>query len=216
MRLLTLVFFRYLRGTFGNGTLYTLGNKILLECSAVKQFCFMAPELLFVYETLGDDTAYPLQAEQQGMSSAEMLEVDDERNVLREEASSGVNLYLENGLYLLEGRGEQPVRNAKEVGSKMRKLSSSVMSVEKKRRNTARRRESGEKDGVRGAESKEVEVTVDEKKKTMTTEKVETKNVKEMKRERTKVVETQSSNECEQGKVKRWEQIAVKRWEESW
>lgn len=73
------------------------------------------------------------------MSPEEVVEPDDEGNVARGEASSGVEICLKENSSLVYGGGDLPVPKAGEVGSKKKKLSSSMISVGKKESRTATR-----------------------------------------------------------------------------
>lgn len=82
-----------------------------------------------MFGTLGTENAHVLQIERSAMSRSEVLEPEDEGNVVRAEASSGVELLSEVGLSLLYGERGPPVPSVKKVDSRKRKLSSSIISI---------------------------------------------------------------------------------------
>lgn len=99
------------------------------------------------------------------------------------------------------GKGKQPVPKSKEIGSKMKTLSSSVMSIEKNKSKTAARCKRREKDGVRVAEIKEVGVEVDEEEIAAVSKEIKMKNIKEVEKENAKEMGIENSEEVE-GDVK--------------
>lgn len=74
----------------------------------------------------------------------------------------------------------QPVTRVEEVGSKIRKLFSSMISADKKKKATATSSKSGEIDGVRGPQAAELEVEVDEGDVSVVSKKVKTENTEEV------------------------------------
>lgn len=99
--------------------------------------------------------------------------------------------------------GEPSASQVKEMGPEKKKPSLSMISVGKKRGITAVCSGGGEKDGVLGAETREVAVEVDEEKVTMLSKEVKTENIKklgsengkEVEKENCEVMETEVENE---------------------
>lgn len=82
------------------------------------------------------------------------MELDDQENVSREEASFGVELCLEKVLFFVYREGKPPVPKVRGVGSKKKRLSLLMISARKKRNSTATRGEGGGENELRGAEKK--------------------------------------------------------------
>lgn len=107
----------------------------------------MASALPLAFATSRDDIAHSLQIERPSMSFAEVVELHDERDVVRRKTPSKVELHLEESPSLLYEEGELRVPKLKETSSKKGKLLSSLIWADKKKRKSATRRESGKKDG---------------------------------------------------------------------
>lgn len=120
----------------------------------MQQFSFTAPALSIVFATLENEIAHPVHIERPARSRAKVVELDDEENFVRAEAICGVKRCLEDGPSLLYGRGDPPVPKVKEVGSKKRKDSSSLISIGKAKRRTATRSGGGKEDGVQRIKTK--------------------------------------------------------------
>lgn len=131
------------------------------------------------------------------MSRAEAAEHYDEGNVVRRETSSRVQLCVQKGPSLLyEGR-ERAVLEVTEVGSKKRRLLSSIILDGEKKRKTATCRRSSKKDGAQRAETKELWIEVDTVGLTVLNKEVEIENIKKVGTERTKEKKTANSIEVE-------------------
>lgn len=115
---------------------------------------------------------------------ADLVEPDREENAVRGDVSSGIELCLEEALSPVYKEEEPPVPKANEVTSKRSKLSSSMISVDKKKRKAERRRGSGEVDGVWRAEAEEMRIEVTEGEVTVVSKEAETENSKEMRSEK--------------------------------
>lgn len=76
-------------------------------------FSFTAPTLLPVFAIFGDKTAPPLQFERPAKSREEVAQPDEEGDVLRAKASSGVELCLKEGPLLVYGEKEPPAAKIK-------------------------------------------------------------------------------------------------------
>lgn len=87
------------------------------------------------------------------MFREEVVELDDGENVVRGEVCSGIDVRAEEGPSPVYKKEEPLVLGAKTMGSKMRRLFSSIISVSRKKKMTATRSESGEK-----TESRELEL----------------------------------------------------------
>lgn len=118
MRLLALEVSRHLLGPSENSTLYAVKNDWLFECSAAHQSGFTVSALLLVFATHGDPAGHPMQVARPAMSRAEIVDLDDERSVVRAEASSVVQLCLEDGTSIVYGEGRPPVLKGEEMASK--------------------------------------------------------------------------------------------------
>lgn len=138
MRLTTLEFFKRLHGLFWKNVLYALENGKPSERSASKHFRFTAPVLPPVLAAFEDQSSHFLQIKRPTWSRAMVVELNDEKDDVGGEASSGVRLCLEKSPFLLYGEDEPPVKNVKEAGSEKKKLSSSIRLIgnrrEKRRR----------------------------------------------------------------------------------
>lgn len=67
----------------------------------MRQFRLTAPALPLVSATLEDDIPHLLQIERPIKSRAEVVKLDDDEDVVCGRASSGVELYLEKGPFLV-------------------------------------------------------------------------------------------------------------------
>lgn len=119
----------------------------------MESFCLTAPALPIVFASLADETAYLLQFERPAGSPAPLVELDDEGDVVNGEASSSVELCLEDIPSPLYGGEAQPVPIAREIGSKKRRLSSFLILTRRMRSGAATRSEGGGGEKVRGAET---------------------------------------------------------------
>lgn len=180
MRLPTLELFKHLHGPFENSAIFALEDVKLFEWSAVQRLWFTAPALPPVFTALKDEIPHPLPVERTAMSRAELVELDHEENSVRRGASSGAELCLEESPCLVFGEGEAPVSEMGEVGSKMRKPLSSLISVGKKKNKTATSRRSGKDHGVQAAETEERRVEADEEEIAVVSTEAETEISKEM------------------------------------
>lgn len=113
------------------------------------------------------------------------MKLDDEGNVGRAEPSSGAVLYLEEGPSLVYEEREPPAATVKEVGSRKRKLSSSVISIGEMNRSTPTLSRGEEEDYVQRAQKIEAEIEVDKEEITMVSSEVEAKNITEVETEKT-------------------------------
>lgn len=132
----------------------------------MQQFRFKAPLLPLVSETTGYGVADSLETERTILSPAEVVELDDERYVVRAETSSEVKLCKEEGPFLVYGGGEPTAPKVKAVCSKRRKLSSLMTWMRRMIRKTETRSGGSEEDGVNGADTRELKGEVDEQKVT--------------------------------------------------
>lgn len=83
---------------------------------------FTAQALPFVFATSGDEFAHSLQTEPPARLSTEVAELNDEKNVVLGKASSGVELCVKEGCFLVYREGEPPVPAGEKMGTKKRKL----------------------------------------------------------------------------------------------
>lgn len=96
-----------------------------------------------------DETAHPLQLDLPSRTPAKVMKRDDERIVVLVETSSRVELCLEKCPSFAYNEVDRPASRDKEVGSKKKKLSLSIMSIEKEKRKVARSIEGRNEGGVR-------------------------------------------------------------------
>lgn len=101
-------------------------------------------------------------------------------NAVHEESFLKFELSLKMGPCLVHGRGKPPMPKARELGSKKKKLSSSMISTGEQNSKPATRSKGGEKDMVREAETKKVGVKVNKEEVATTSKAVETKNIEKV------------------------------------
>lgn len=147
MSLLTSELTKHLHGLAGTNALYALVDHKLFESRAMQQCCFTAPALPLVLVTPADIVAHLLQTERAVMSRAEIVEFDDEKNTVRRQTLSRVELCLENNPSLVYETKEKMAVKVKEEGSENRKLLARMVSISKRRRKTRRRVETRGKAG---------------------------------------------------------------------
>lgn len=111
---------------------------------------------------------------------AKVVELNDKEKFVRREASPGVKLSLKNGPSLVYGREEPPVPEAKDVHSKRRKLSTSMISIRKEKRETATSSGGREEARIKKTETEQIETKLGEEKITTLSEVVKTENIEEM------------------------------------
>lgn len=71
----------------------------------------------------------PCKIDGPAKSSAEVVKLDNEENAVRGETYSSVELCLKQGPFRTHGEEEPPIQKVREVGSRTRKLSSSMVLV---------------------------------------------------------------------------------------
>lgn len=138
-----------------------------------------APALTVVFVTLGDETVHPVEVKPPPRCRAEIVELDDERHFVRGEAYFAAELRLKIGPSPVYRGEEPPTPKGKELSSKKRKLSPSIVLTGKMKKKTATRSESSEKIEKRGAEIEVLGIKRDEEKATVLNKEVETKSIQE-------------------------------------
>lgn len=94
--------------------MYGPEDEKLFRCSAEQQSRFTALALPLLFETREDEFAHPQQVERPAISGAEVVELDDEENAVRAEASLRVELCLEKGPSLVYEEGRSRFQNLME------------------------------------------------------------------------------------------------------
>lgn len=125
--------------------LYALTDDTLFERSALQQICFKAPALLLVSAPLSRETVLPWQVRRPARSRAKKAKLDSEGNVVGAARFFGVELCLKERPSLMYAERGHELRNVKAVGSSKKKPSSLMISVCKKRKNSATSSGDGEK-----------------------------------------------------------------------
>lgn len=97
LRTLMLELFKHPHGVLTNIMFYALEDDKLFGRSRVHQLFLTAPALPLVLETFEEEITHPLQIERPARSPPEVVELDNEGNVVRGEASPGVQLCLKEG-----------------------------------------------------------------------------------------------------------------------
>lgn len=175
-----------LHGLPGNSTKYIFEDQNLFEWSAVQQLCFSARALPLVFANLRNQTAHPLQIERSAIFPEEIVKLDDERDLMREEKSAGAETCPKKGPSLMYGGEESPAPKAKEEDLKKTKLLFSMMSVGKTMKKTATRSGGDEQEKKKGADTEEVGLEKNEEKVVAVRKVVETESNKVGRTERTK------------------------------
>lgn len=145
----------------------------------------------------GDEAGHPLQIERPAKSCAQVVELDDEENAVRAEASFEADLCLGEGPFPLYEGGEPSVSKIKKVDSKKRKLSPSMISTGTFKRISATSSVEGGEDEVRRVEAKTKRRKVAEKKVAMVSTEVKTENSKKVGTEKTKELGPETNEEME-------------------
>lgn len=146
---------------------------------------------------IGGETAHALQIERLVMSRAEGVVLGHERSVVRREVSFAVENCLKDSLPLLYKEQKPPVPKVREMGSRIKKLQLSMMAFDKKKSKIPTRFRSGEKEGVRKAEGKEMRVELNEEAVGMVGTDRETEIIKGVETENVKEVVVEYSDEVE-------------------
>lgn len=161
-RLLPSQSFRSRHGLFRNDILYALQYDDALGWSAVQQLCFTVLALPLFFATSGNVAAYSLQIKAPDTFRAEIVELDKESNNASADAACAVKICLEEGPFFVYKEKCAPAPRAREILSKKTMLSSSIVSIGRKKRKTATRSGGGENDGLREAETEQVRIETGE------------------------------------------------------
>lgn len=89
--------------------------------------------LSLVFAISGNETPQSLHIERPALSRANVVELDVEEITVGGEASSGVRLCQEKSLSLLDGAGKPRAPKSRQLVSKKRKVSSSMISINERR-----------------------------------------------------------------------------------